>query len=70
MANYDLTCRSCGATFEVFTIGFLKDDQKKCPECGSADVEQLFTGGFMCGTSSSSSAPAAACGAPQGCGFT
>ena len=70
MANYDLSCRACGAQFEVFTIGFLKDDQKVCPECGATDVTQLFTGGFMCGTSSSSSAPASACGAPQGCGFS
>lgn len=70
MASYDLTCQSCGASFEVFSTGFLKDDQKACPECGSTNVEQQFTG-FMCGTSSSSSAAAASnCGAPAGCGFS
>jgi putative FmdB family regulatory protein len=44
MASYDLRCRSCGKEFEVFLIGFLKDEVKVCPECGGRDVEQRFTG--------------------------
>jgi putative FmdB family regulatory protein len=44
MASYDLKCRSCGDEFEVFVRGFLKDDAKVCPECGSREVEQRFTG--------------------------
>ncbi|MEZ5124932.1 MAG: zinc ribbon domain-containing protein [Thermoleophilia bacterium] len=68
MATYDLNCCACGAEFEVFSTGFLKDDQRVCPECGSTDVEQKFTG-FNFGTSSSSSS-SPSCGAPAGCGFT
>jgi putative FmdB family regulatory protein len=44
MASYDLKCRSCGEDFEVFVIGFLKDDAKVCPECGGREVDQRFTG--------------------------
>ena len=44
MASYDLKCRSCGKDFEVFVIGFLKDDAKVCPECGGREVDQRFTG--------------------------
>jgi putative FmdB family regulatory protein len=68
MANYDLTCRACGTDFEVFSTGFLKDEQKKCPECGSTDVQQKFTG-FMCGTSSRSGA-SGGCPAGAGSGFS
>jgi len=44
MASYDLRCRSCGEEFEVFQLGFLKEDAKVCPACGGREVEQLFTG--------------------------
>jgi putative FmdB family regulatory protein len=44
MASYDLRCRSCGKDFEVFVLGFLKDDAKVCPDCGGREVEQRFTG--------------------------
>ncbi len=44
MASYDLKCRSCGNDFEVFVLGFLKDDAKVCPDCGGREVEQRFTG--------------------------
>jgi putative FmdB family regulatory protein len=55
MATYDLRCVSCGREFDVFVQGFLKDDSKVCPDCGSAKVEQRFTG-FLRGASDSSSA--------------
>jgi putative FmdB family regulatory protein len=55
MASYDLRCRSCGKQFEVFLLGFLKDDAKVCPDCGGRDVEQRFTGfGGVIGLSSAS----------------
>lgn len=65
MASYDLRCTSCNTDFEVFVQGFLKDEDRRCPECGGTEVEQRFTG-FMACTSSSSrgsaSAPAPSCG--------
>lgn len=44
MATYELRCRSCGKDFEVFVLGFLKDETKVCPDCGGREVEQRFTG--------------------------
>jgi putative FmdB family regulatory protein len=44
MASYDLKCRSCCKEFEVFQLGFLKEEAKVCPDCGGREVEQLFTG--------------------------
>jgi putative FmdB family regulatory protein len=55
VGNYDLRCRSCGEDFEVFCQGFLKDDAKVCPDCGSQDVEQQLTGGFLMGGSAAGS---------------
>ena len=49
MASYDLKCGGCGREFEVFVQGFLKDDHRVCPDCGSTQVEQRFTG-FMMGS--------------------
>lgn len=55
MASYDLRCCSCGRDFEVFVRGFLKDDAKICPDCGSREVEQRFTGfGGVLGLSAAS----------------
>ena len=44
MASYDLRCCSCGNEFELFVLGFLKDENKVCPSCGGRDVQQRFTG--------------------------
>ena len=53
MASYDLKCRSCGEVFEVFQLGFLKEEAKVCSACGGRDVEQRFTGfGGVLGLSS------------------
>ncbi len=70
MASYDLRCRSCGKEFEVFLLGFLKDDAKVCPDCGSQEVEQRFTGfGGVTGLSSASGAgysPSSGCSPRSG----
>jgi putative FmdB family regulatory protein len=49
MASYDLKCRACGEEFEVFQLGFLKEEAKVCPACEGRDIEQRFTGfgGFI-----------------------
>jgi putative FmdB family regulatory protein len=43
MASYDLVCENCAHVFEVFRQGFLRDEDKVCPECGSTDVRQKFS---------------------------
>jgi putative FmdB family regulatory protein len=64
MASYDLRCGACGQDFEVFVQGFLKDESKVCPECGSNEVEQRFTG-FLCGSAGGSTSSAGGCGSPS-----
>ncbi len=44
MPSYDLECGGCGLRFEVFRQGFLRDEDRVCAGCGSAQVEQRFTG--------------------------
>ncbi len=60
MAFYDFRCDACGEEFEVFSTGFIKDDQKVCPSCGSEDVQQKFSS-FLSGSSG--------CSAPAGSPF-
>lgn len=67
MASYDLKCRSCGKDFEVFVLGFLKDEAKVCPDCGGRDVEQRFTGfGGIMGLGAASQSCFSDC-SPSGC---
>ena len=42
MARLDLVCSACNHTFQMVTKTLLKDDEKCCPECGSASVRQTF----------------------------
>lgn len=65
MALYDFVCTDCGGTFELFVQGFIKDDEKRCPECGSSAVRQKFTSFLRAGSASSSSA----CGPSAGSAF-
>ncbi|MSO44281.1 MAG: zinc ribbon domain-containing protein [Thermoleophilia bacterium] len=43
MPTYDLRCTDCTQQFEVFRQGFLRDEDRTCPECGAA-AEHLITG--------------------------
>jgi putative FmdB family regulatory protein len=43
MASYDLVCEDCGYAFETFRQGFLRDEDKVCPACGSTGVRQKFS---------------------------
>jgi putative FmdB family regulatory protein len=65
MATYDLHCRVCGNSFEVFVQGFLKDEDRQCPACGSFQTEQKFSS-FLSGVGGSSGG---GCEAPTGSGF-
>ena len=44
MPSYDLECVACDHPFEAFRQGFLRDEDRVCPECGATDARQLFTG--------------------------
>lgn len=66
MAIYDLKCEDCGHDFEKFVPGFLKDDDKQCPECDSRNVIQKFNS-FSIGCSSA--AGGGSCTPPPSGGF-
>jgi putative FmdB family regulatory protein len=66
MASYDLVCDACGNSFEVFRQGFLKDEDRVCPECGSVEVQQKFTS-FL--SSLGGTSPGGGCSAPAGSRF-
>lgn len=69
MAQYDFTCRSCDQTFEVFSTGFINDEQRHCPHCGSRDVQQRYSSFLHSIKAAPTPAAACACAAaPQGCG--
>jgi len=59
MASYDFVCEKCGHTFEVFRQGFLKSGDGVCPECGSEDVRQKFSGFYSQYTGTSAGASCA-----------
>ena len=66
MASYDLVCEKCEHVFEVFRQGFLRDEDRVCPECGSTEVRQKFSSFLrnIGGASGSDCAPRA--GSPFG----
>ncbi len=43
MASYDFVCEDCDERFEVFVQGFLHEEHKRCPKCGSTNVRQKFS---------------------------
>jgi putative FmdB family regulatory protein len=76
--SYDLTCTECDNGFEAFRQGFLRDEDRVCPECGAVDARQMFTG-FVTARPSKGAAAAAptvvgfgggggCCGGSCGCG--
>ena len=54
MATYDLVCLQCGRSFEVFVQGFLKDEDRRCPHCGSLTTKQKLSP-FLTNASTASS---------------
>jgi putative FmdB family regulatory protein len=71
MPTYDLRCDACDHRFEAFRQGFLRDEDRVCPECGAVDARQLFTG-FVTAKPARGASPAPAasgcCGGSCGCG--
>jgi len=71
--TYDLACVSCEHEFEAFRQGFLRDEDRVCPECGAQEARQLFTG-FVTARPSRPPAPTrvasggGCCGGACGCG--
>ena len=56
MPSYDLRCEACGHRFEKFLTRLLRDSDKVCPECGSADVRPGLGGGVIAGPKQSGGA--------------
>ena len=47
MPSYDLACTACDHRFEAFRQGFLRDEDRVCPECGA--VTGARAGGHKAG---------------------
>jgi putative FmdB family regulatory protein len=43
MPTYDYTCRECGKVFEVFRRFSKLDRQVNCPNCGSENIDIVFS---------------------------
>ena len=71
-----MACEACDHRFEAFRQGFLRDEDRLCPECGEAGARQLFTGFVTARPSSGDGAPSVVgfgggggcCGGSCGCG--
>jgi putative FmdB family regulatory protein len=74
--TYDLACTACDHQFEAFRHGFLRDEDRVCPECGASDARQRFTGFVTARPSKGDAAPSVVgfgggggcCGGACGCG--
>ena len=42
MNRLDLVCSTCKHSFQLDAETVLKDEEKNCPECGSASTRQTF----------------------------
>lgn len=71
MPSYDLACEACDHHFEAFRQGFLRDEDRTCPQCGAPLARQLMTG-FVTSRPSKGSPVATGgggcCGGGCGCG--
>lgn len=67
MPSYDLSCTGCGHAFEVFRQGFLREEDRTCPECGAAGAKQMFTGFITARPSRGDGAAFAGGGGGGGC---
>ncbi len=65
MASYDLVCNDCDHEFEVYVQGFLKDEDRVCPQCESTSVRQKFSS-FLRNLGAGGSSSCAPSGSPFG----
>lgn len=63
MPTYEFTCKKCGHKFTVM-VSISEKDRVKCPQCSSADLQQMFNSSFFSIGSKSSCSP------PSGSGFS
>ncbi len=68
MPTYDLECAACDTRFETFRQGFLRDDDRVCPECGESGARQLITGFITAKPARAAAAPTVTNFAPRGGG--
>ena len=68
MATYDLVCLECGRVFEIFVQGFLKNEDRQCPSCGSFKTRQKFSP-FLTNAANSSGGSARDSSGASGSGF-
>lgn len=75
MPTYDLLCEACGHEFETFRQGFLRDEDRGCPECAAPEATQRFTGFMTARPARDATAPrvtgfggGGCCGGSCGCG--
>jgi putative FmdB family regulatory protein len=67
MATYDLVCLECGRDFEVFVPGFIKDEDRQCPACGSFKTRQKYSAFLTNASTSSSSSSSSSSGGCADC---
>ncbi len=55
MPTYEYRCNNCNETYSLFVMRMPRDEEKKCPYCGSEDVKQVPAsfGGYVFGTGGS-----------------
>jgi len=54
MPIYEFRCKKCESSFEEFVHSYEGNDEFICPNCGSKDVDKLFSP-FSSGSSNASS---------------
>jgi putative FmdB family regulatory protein len=60
MPIFNYKCNKCAGTFEEFEGVMAKEEELKCPECSSTDVEKALSP-FSVGSGKSSASPAPSC---------
>jgi len=66
MPIFDYKCKKCGKKVELIVLSSSEKGELKCPHCGSADIEKMFSsfnvgGPRDAGGSSGSSCPTGTC---------